>query len=115
MIESPFRQRPADWIVGIGASHLPIKEVGDLTRHRRMEADALLDDRETFSSRLHLPHVGGVILWRLAAEREPDAAVVDANPIANFSSKQFVDGYSRGFPRDVPERHLDGADGTAPG
>src|ERR1700682_1558483 len=50
----------------------------------------------------------------MPTEREPDAAVVDANPVAHLAPEQLVDGNAGGLAGDIPERHLDRADGPAP-
>src|SRR6202011_6127148 len=79
-----------------------------------METDALLDDREALIGCLHLRHVGGVILWRMPTEREPNAAVVDANPVADLSPQQLEDRKAGGLAGNIPERHFDGADCAPP-
>src|SRR5260370_8254391 len=80
-----------------------------------MEADPLLDDREAFNCRLHLCHVGGVILWRLPPEWEPNATVVDANLVADLTPEQLEHGKAGGLAGYVPKRHFDCADRAAPG
>src|ERR1700694_6229377 len=115
MLEAAFGQRSTVGLVRLVGSLVPIEEVGNLTRHRRMETDALLDDREAFGGRLHLRHVGGVMLRRLPAQREPDSPVVDANPVAYLAPEQFVDRKAGGLACYVPERHLDRAHCASPG
>src|ERR1700674_2033084 len=103
MLEAAFGQRSTVGLVRLVGSLVPIEEVGDLTRHRRMEADALLDDREAFGGRLHLRHVGRVILRRLPAQRDPDSAVVDAHPVTSLASEEFVDRTTGRLACYVPE------------
>ena len=40
---------------------------------------------------------------------------VDANLVAHLSAQQLIDGQARFLARNIPQRHLDGADDLAPG
>src|SRR5229473_2827443 len=115
MLEAVFGKRAAVGLVGLVSSLVSVEKIWNVARHRRVESDALLDDREAFSGRFHPGHVGRVVLGRLPAEREPDAAVVDANLVADLAPEQLVDGQAGGLAGYIPQGHLDCADRAAPG
>ena len=92
-----------------------VGEVGDLLDHARVERDAHLDDGEALRRGLHHPHVVGVVVGGLSGEREPDAAVVDHDAVADLAAEQLVHRDAGGLAGDVPQGDLDGADGRAPG
>ena len=58
---------------------------------------------------------GGVTLGPGPGYRHRRAGQVDPHPVADLSPEQLVHGNPGGLAGDVPERHLDGADGAAPG
>src|SRR5258708_26966348 len=115
MLEAVFRKKAAVGLVGLVSSLVSVEKIWNVARHLRMESDALLDDREAFGGRFHPGHVGGVVLGRLSDQREPDAAVVDANLVADLAPEQLVDGQAGGPAGYVPQGPLDCADCAAPG
>src|SRR5260370_42540719 len=106
MLEAAFRKRDAVGLVGLVSSLVSVEKIWNVARHRRMESDALLDDREAFGGRFHPAHVGGVVLGRLAGQREPDTSGVDAQLVAGLAPQQLVDRQAGGLAGYVPHGPL---------
>ncbi len=64
---------------------------------------------------LHLRHVLGESLRAVLADREAHRPVIDSYLIPHFPTQQLVDRQPGGLPGDVPQGHLNRADGAAPG
>ena len=81
-----------------------------------VEGDALFDNAKILRRVFHQLHIGGVGLGRAPAPHwEANGAIVDPHLIADLAAEQLVDRHARGLAGDIPERHLDCADGAAPG
>ena len=93
-----------------------VPAVGHGVHHRRIvKADRLLDQGEALFGFLHLRHVLGVILRRLAGHGEADGSVVGADAVPDLAAQQFINRHSGHLPGDVPERDLDRAHRRTPG
>ena len=109
MLQAAFGQQAA---VGVRRPRprFVVPAVGHGAHHRRIvEADRLLDEREALFGFLHLRHVLGVVLRRLAGHREADASVVGAHAVPDLAAQQLVYRHSGRLPGDVPEGDLDRA------
>ena len=95
--------------------HIAVEEVGDLSRHLAVEGDGLLDDSESLRRTLHPLHIGGVVLWREPGHWVPHRAIVDPDPVTDFTAQQLVDRQARCLSGDVPQRHLNRAHTASPG
>ena len=116
MVQAAFRHHAA---IGMRCScprRFVVPAIGHGGHHRRIvKSDRLLDQREALFGFLHLGHVLGVVLRRLAGHGEADASVVDADAVANLAAEQFIYRHSGHLPRDVPQSDLDRAHRRAPG
>ena len=115
MFQAAFRHQTAIR-VRCSRPRFVVPPVGHGAHHRRIvKADCLLDQGEALFGFLHLGHVLGVVLWRLAGHRETDASVVGADAVADLSAQQFIYRHSGYLPCDVPESDLDRAHRRTPG
>ena len=86
------RRLPNDSILTVAAAaDVSVVEAGHGSGHRAVECNALLDQTEVLGRRLHPGHIGRIVLGFKSIEGKPNGAVIDANPVANFSPQQLVD------------------------
>ncbi|MEZ5906960.1 MAG: hypothetical protein R3C69_18335 [Geminicoccaceae bacterium] len=94
---------------------LAIVEVGHGVLHLAVEGHTHLDEGKAVRQPLHPFGLGGVVLGRDTLHGPADGAVVAAHLVPDLAAEQLMDRQARGLAGEVPERHLDRADGTAPG
>ena len=80
-----------------------------------MEGDAHLAQGEPLRQLPYGAGRGGVLLGEGVGHRHRGAGQVDAHAVADLAAEQLVHRNPGRLAGDVPERHLDGADGAAPG
>ena len=113
MLEAPFGERAAVTQVALRLG-FAIEKVGDRTGHGAVKGDRLFDDTKALWQRLDFGDMVGARLGRLVGHGEVNGGVVDADLVAHLAAQQFVDGQPSGLTGNVPERHFNRTDRTAP-
>ena len=88
-----------------------------------VEGEPLLDDAELLRRVYHELHIVRVVLGRATAlrgraggcHRETHRAIVHPHAVADLAAEQLVHGRAHSLAGNVPQRHLNRTDRTAPG
>src|SRR5579862_8157111 len=82
IFEAPFRHHAAIGMRRSRPRRFVVPRIGDGGHHRRIvKADGLFNQGKALFGILHLCHILGVILWRMASHGEANGSVVDTDAI----------------------------------